>query len=176
LRYYRTTGLKVANGTSSANYRSNSANYQSRSHPHGHPGVRAGWGISTVVGHMVQVCMILHTSGSSSRFLGWTRPKLRDPAAVGRWTWLILACYAQLYLARPLAADIRLPRQQPASPATRHDAGKTIKRTGTKAKNQQADRSDNKLTARGKPEAGRWEKALLQKTEMLADFVTGYCG
>ncbi len=23
--------------------------------------------------------------------LGWTRPKLRDPAAGGRWTWLILA-------------------------------------------------------------------------------------
>jgi hypothetical protein len=31
--------------------------------------------------------------------LGWTRPKLRDPAAADRWTWLILACYAQLRLA-----------------------------------------------------------------------------
>jgi hypothetical protein len=48
--------------------------------------------------------------------LGWTRPKLRDPAAAGRWTWLIIACYAQLYLARDLAADLRLPWQQPCPP------------------------------------------------------------
>jgi hypothetical protein len=48
--------------------------------------------------------------------LGWTRPKLRDPAAADRWTWLILAAYAQLYLARGLARDIRLPWQQPAPP------------------------------------------------------------
>ena len=48
--------------------------------------------------------------------LGWTRPKLRDPAAADRWTWLILACYAQLYLARHLAADLRLPWQRPCPP------------------------------------------------------------
>ena len=45
--------------------------------------------------------------------LGWTRPKLRDPAAADRWTWLILACYAQLWLARGLAEDLRLPWQRP---------------------------------------------------------------
>jgi hypothetical protein len=48
--------------------------------------------------------------------LGWTRPKLRDPAAADRWTWLIIAAYAQLFLARDLAADIRLPWQQPCEP------------------------------------------------------------
>jgi DDE superfamily endonuclease len=48
--------------------------------------------------------------------LGWTRPKLRDPAAADRWTWLILACYAQLRIARHLAADIRLPWQRPCPP------------------------------------------------------------
>ena len=48
--------------------------------------------------------------------LGWTRPKLRDPAAADRWTWLILAGDAQLRLARHLAADIRLPWQRPAPP------------------------------------------------------------
>ena len=41
--------------------------------------------------------------------LGCTRPRLRDPAAADRWTWLIIACYAQLRLARYLAAGIRLP-------------------------------------------------------------------
>jgi hypothetical protein len=45
--------------------------------------------------------------------LGWNRPMLRDPAAADRWTWIIIACCAQLYLARPLAADIRLPWQRP---------------------------------------------------------------
>jgi hypothetical protein len=50
--------------------------------------------------------------------LGWTRPKLRDPAAADRWTWLVIAAYVQLYLARPLAEDTRLPWQQPC-PANR---------------------------------------------------------
>ncbi len=48
--------------------------------------------------------------------LGWTRPKLRDPAAADRWTWLVIAAYAQLHLARGLAADIRLSWQQPCAP------------------------------------------------------------
>jgi hypothetical protein len=48
--------------------------------------------------------------------LGWTRPRLRDPAAADRWTWIIIACYAQLWLARGLAADIRLPWQRPCPP------------------------------------------------------------
>ena len=48
--------------------------------------------------------------------LGWTRPKLRDPAAADRWTWILLACYAQLQLARHLAADLRLPWQRPCPP------------------------------------------------------------
>jgi hypothetical protein len=47
---------------------------------------------------------------------GWTRPKLRDPAAADRWTWIILASYARLWLARGLAADIRLPWQPPCPP------------------------------------------------------------
>ena len=48
--------------------------------------------------------------------LGWTRPKLRDPAAADRWTWLIIACHAQLRLARTLAEDLRLPWQRPCPP------------------------------------------------------------
>ncbi|HEX8008274.1 MAG TPA: NF041680 family putative transposase [Trebonia sp.] len=135
---------------------------------------------------------IEHTFRFFKQVPGWTRPKLRDPAAADRWTWLILAAYAQLYLARPLAADIRLPWQQPCAPgrltparvrrgyrnlrqilpvpasapkpsrpgpgrpagsknrrpATRHDAGKTIKRTEAKTKNQQADSLNNKLSGR----------------------------
>jgi hypothetical protein len=45
--------------------------------------------------------------------LGWDKPLLRDPGAADRWTWIIIACHAQLHLARALAADIRLPWQRP---------------------------------------------------------------
>jgi hypothetical protein len=59
---------------------------------------------------------IEHTFRFLKQQLGWTRAKLRDPAAADRWTWLIIAAYAQLHLARDLAADIRLPWQQPCPP------------------------------------------------------------
>ncbi len=52
--------------------------------------------------------------GVLKQVLGWTAPKLRDPAAADRWTWIVIACHAQLRLARPLAADLRLPRERPA--------------------------------------------------------------
>jgi hypothetical protein len=40
------------------------------------------------------------------QFLGWTAPAIRDPAAADRWTWLVIACHAQLRLARDLAVDL----------------------------------------------------------------------
>jgi hypothetical protein len=55
-----------------------------------------------------------HTFRLYGQVLGWTTPKLRDPAAADRWTWLIITAYAQLWLARPLAADLRLPWERPA--------------------------------------------------------------
>jgi hypothetical protein len=117
-----------------------------------------------------------HTFRFLKQVLGWTRSKLRDPAAADQWTWIVIACYAQLRLARSLAADLRLPWQQPcppgrltparvrrgfrsirqtlsdlasapkpgkpgpgrppgsknSRPATRHDVGKTVKRTEPK--------------------------------------------
>jgi hypothetical protein len=134
---------------------------------------------------------IEHTFRFLKQHLGWTRPKLRDPEAADRWTWLVIAAYAQLHLARDLAADVRLPWQQPCPPgrltparvrrgfrrirqdlpvpasapkpsrpgpgrpagsknrrpATRHDVGKTVRRTDAKTKDQQADRLNNKLRA-----------------------------
>ena len=57
-----------------------------------------------------------HTFRFLKQVLGWTRPKLRDPAAADRWTWIVIAGYAQLCLARPLAADLRLPWQRPCPP------------------------------------------------------------
>jgi DDE superfamily endonuclease len=59
---------------------------------------------------------IEHTFRFFKQGLGWTRPKLRDPAAADRWTWLVITCYIQLRLARGLAADLRLPWQRPCPP------------------------------------------------------------
>jgi hypothetical protein len=56
-----------------------------------------------------------HTFRLFKQVLGWTVPKIRDPAAADRWTWLIIAVHAQLRLARPLAADLRLPWERPAT-------------------------------------------------------------
>ena len=50
--------------------------------------------------------------------LGWTAPKIRDPRAADRWTWLII-CHAQFRLARALAADLRHPWERPAPPRRR---------------------------------------------------------
>ena len=57
-----------------------------------------------------------HTFRLFKQVLGWTAPKIRNPAAADRWTWLIIACHAQLRLARPLAADLRRPWERPAPP------------------------------------------------------------
>ncbi|MFD7015775.1 NF041680 family putative transposase [Streptomyces sp. NPDC059928] len=59
---------------------------------------------------------IEHTFRLLKQTLGWTTPKIRTPEAADRWTWLILAAYTQLRLARPLAADRRRPWEQPSPP------------------------------------------------------------
>ena len=57
-----------------------------------------------------------HTFRFLKQQLGWTRPLLRDPGAADRWTWLLIACCAQLWLARRLAAVARLPWQRDQAP------------------------------------------------------------
>jgi hypothetical protein len=57
-----------------------------------------------------------HTIRLFKQTLGWTAPKLRSPQASDRWTWLVIAAYTQLRLARPLAADLRRPWERPLPP------------------------------------------------------------
>lgn len=45
--------------------------------------------------------------------LGWTALRVRHPEQADLWTWLVLAAYAQLCLARSCAADRRLPWERP---------------------------------------------------------------
>jgi hypothetical protein len=57
---------------------------------------------------------IEHTFRLLKQTLGWTRPRLRDPEAADRWTWLIIAVHTQLRLARDLTADLRHPWERAA--------------------------------------------------------------
>jgi DDE superfamily endonuclease len=50
--------------------------------------------------------------------MGWTTPSLCTPDQADRWTWLMIAAYTQLRLARQLVDDLRLPWER------RTDAGK----------------------------------------------------
>ncbi len=49
--------------------------------------------------------------------LGLTAAKVRTPQQAGRWARLVMAAYAQLLLARPLAADLRRPWEKRPDPA-----------------------------------------------------------
>lgn len=59
---------------------------------------------------------IEHTFRLFKQTLGWTKPRLRSSEAADRWTWLVIAAYAQLRLARPLATDLRRPWEEPLEP------------------------------------------------------------
>jgi hypothetical protein len=66
---------------------------------------------------------IEHTIRFTKQTLGWTVPAVRTPAQAARWTAIITAAAAQLVLARPLAADTRLPWERPR-PAHRLTPGR----------------------------------------------------
>ena len=54
-----------------------------------------------------------HTVRFAKQALGWTIPRPRTPEQADRWTWLVLASYTQLRLARAIAGDQRLPWERP---------------------------------------------------------------
>jgi hypothetical protein len=57
-----------------------------------------------------------HTFRFLKQTLGWTTPRVRAAEAADRWTWLMIATYTQLRLARHLVED--LPRPWERHPAT----------------------------------------------------------
>jgi hypothetical protein len=57
-----------------------------------------------------------HTVRFAKQALGWTTPRLRHPEQAERWTWLVVAGYTQLRLARQLVADQRLAWERPRPP------------------------------------------------------------
>ena len=50
-----------------------------------------------------------HTFCFLKQSMGWTTPRVRHPEQADRWSWLIVAAYTQLRLAREGVADLRLP-------------------------------------------------------------------
>jgi Transposase DDE domain len=54
-----------------------------------------------------------HTIRLCKQTLGWTTPRPRHPQQAERWTWLVLAAYTQLRLARGVVAEQRLPWERP---------------------------------------------------------------
>ena len=50
-----------------------------------------------------------HTFRFLKQGMGWTTPRVRHPEQADRWTWLVVAAFAQLRLARACVEDLRLP-------------------------------------------------------------------
>ncbi len=59
---------------------------------------------------------IEHTYRFAKNTLGWTTPALCTPEQADRWTWLVVAAYTQLRLARGLVEDLRMPWERPRPP------------------------------------------------------------
>jgi hypothetical protein len=52
---------------------------------------------------------IEHTFRFLKQTLGWSTPRMRHPEQADRWSWLIVAAFTQLRLARACVADSQLP-------------------------------------------------------------------
>src|SRR5829696_5069964 len=59
-----------------------------------------------------------HTLRFLKQSMGWTTPRVRHPEQADRWSWLVVAAYTQLRLARARVADLRLPWER------RYEAGR----------------------------------------------------
>jgi len=58
-----------------------------------------------------------HTFRFLKQTFGWSSPRFRHPEQADRWTWLVLAAFTQLRLARASVSDMRLPWER------RYEAG-----------------------------------------------------
>jgi hypothetical protein len=67
-----------------------------------------------------------HTIRFAKQTLGWTTPRPRLNEQADRWTWLVLAGYAQLHLARRLVAEQRLPWERPRPHSEGHRCGSAV--------------------------------------------------
>ena len=59
-----------------------------------------------------------HTLRFCKQSLGWTTPRVRHPEQADRWTWLVVAAYTQLRLARSWMPTTASPGSVPLSPGS----------------------------------------------------------
>lgn len=59
-----------------------------------------------------------HTFRFLKQSMGWASPRVRHPEQADRWSWLVVAAYTQLRLARARVGDLRLPWER------RYEAGR----------------------------------------------------
>jgi len=59
-----------------------------------------------------------HTYRFCKQTLNWTVPRVRHPEQADRWTWLVVAAYTHLRLARSCVADQRLPWERRLKPSS----------------------------------------------------------
>jgi hypothetical protein len=103
-----------------------------------------------------------HTYRFCKQTLNWTVPRVRYPEQADRWTWLVVAAYTQLRLARSCVEDRRLPWERHLQPHTltpyrvRRGFSALLSVLGTPAKSP-------KLSGRspGRPKGRRSGPALL---------------
>jgi hypothetical protein len=98
--------------------------------------------------------------------LGWTAPLIRGPEAADRWTWLVIAAWNQLWLARPAAAAVRLP-WQPDVPAATMTPGRVRAAFRCARETDRPDHPAQKQRLASRPGNGAGQRLLK---------VCGYCG
>jgi hypothetical protein len=73
-------------------------------------------GLARVFAAFLRRFEIEHTFRFFKQTLGWTRSRVRTRQQADRWTWIILAAYTQLRLARSLTEDLRRLWEKPLTP------------------------------------------------------------
>lgn len=74
-------------------------------------------------------CTVEHLFRFAKQTLGWTTPRLRHPAAADRWSWLVALAVWQVWLARSVVQDARLPWERPC-PSPRLTPGRVRRAFG----------------------------------------------
>ena len=91
--------------------------------------------------------LLEHTYRFAKTALGWAGARVRTPEQATRWTWLIITALTQLRLARPIAADSKLPWEKPGKPGkltpgrVRRDFSRLLLLTGTPARAPKSTRA-----------------------------------
>lgn len=103
-----------------------------------------------------------HTFRMFKQTLGWTAPKLREPAAADRWTWLVIAAHTQLRLARPLAEDSAIPGSGP--PAKGASRPRTRPSRISPPPRENASAGQRTETQHRRPRPANWDEEQAPRT------------